>query len=523
MTFFNQLENFDLFLAIITIAGMGVLGSLVYRSNRRSLTNRSFLYLAVAFISFTVVNLLSFRIGDTPGLSLFLVRLLTVSGIILALMLFRFCFVFPEETYTFPKEYYTLIYPFIGLLSLLAFSPLVFTEKIVLSLSGLTQVMVVNGHFTGVFSFLLVGFIFFSFFLLLRKLAGTKKTVRKQLQLIGIGLLFTFSLLILCVLVLPVFYDWDGLRSFAPLYLYPFFFAATYAIARLQLFDFKVIASKLLVVILLAVVICQLILAVPLQHPFYNLFFAILLLILAILIHQRTERDLGRRAEITGLVHSLEKANIRLRELNQQRADLMQRVTDQVKNTPAQEGVIGSREHLLSFMNAFTELNRLEDDGIYSFKDSNVNAVIDEALVGCNDQIKEKRLDIVWYPLTDLKGLQFDAEKLGIAVRVLLCNAITYNKVGGRITINNQRENRGLAVWFIDEGIGLTSAESDEMYRRYYRSQEAVTTNATGTGLSLAICRAIIDRHGGRVWTHSRGQGRGSEFGFWIPSPDTQY
>jgi two-component system CheB/CheR fusion protein len=43
------------------------------------------------------------------------------------------------------------------------------------------------------------------------------------------------------------------------------------------------------------------------------------------------------------------------------------------------------------------------------------------------------------------------------------------------------------------------------------------TIGISGTGLGLYVCRKFIEGHNGRVWAHSEGLGKGSEFGFWIP------
>jgi signal transduction histidine kinase len=78
-----------------------------------------------------------------------------------------------------------------------------------------------------------------------------------------------------------------------------------------------------------------------------------------------------------------------------------------------------------------------------------------------------------------------------------------------------------LAVRVHDRGIGIPAAELKRIFRRFYRIPGAVA-RVKGTGLGLFIVRAVVERHGGRVWAESEGTGRGSTFTMQLPAAQTR-
>ena len=104
----------------------------------------------------------------------------------------------------------------------------------------------------------------------------------------------------------------------------------------------------------------------------------------------------------------------------------------------------------------------------------------------------------------------------------LLDNAAKYSPDGGTIAVTVEPGDGGVLLTVRDEGIGLPAGELESIFEPFQRAANAAHANLPGMGLGLYICRSIAERHGGRIWAESGGEGRGTTMRLWLPteSPD---
>ena len=67
-----------------------------------------------------------------------------------------------------------------------------------------------------------------------------------------------------------------------------------------------------------------------------------------------------------------------------------------------------------------------------------------------------------------------------------------------------------------DHGIGIPPAHLERVFDRFYRVDTRLTREVNGLGLGLAICKRIVELHGGSIWAESD-LGQGSTFHVWLP------
>lgn len=117
----------------------------------------------------------------------------------------------------------------------------------------------------------------------------------------------------------------------------------------------------------------------------------------------------------------------------------------------------------------------------------------------------------------DLPLVLADTERLTQALMNLLSNAITYSPNGGEVRVSAQRVSQEVVVSVRDEGLGIPAEALPHLFTRFYRVNSADRRTIRGNGLGLALCRQIIEAHGGRIWAESDGPQRGSTFKFTLP------
>ncbi len=96
----------------------------------------------------------------------------------------------------------------------------------------------------------------------------------------------------------------------------------------------------------------------------------------------------------------------------------------------------------------------------------------------------------------------------------LLENAVKYTPAGSPIEIRARAEDAEAIVEVADRGEGIPAGEESRIFEKFYRSEQSKKTG--GAGLGLAICQAIVQAHGGRIWAENR-HGGGAVFRFSLP------
>ena len=110
------------------------------------------------------------------------------------------------------------------------------------------------------------------------------------------------------------------------------------------------------------------------------------------------------------------------------------------------------------------------------------------------------------------------SEQLATAVNNLLDNAVKYSAENVRVTVSVAAPAPD-TVWIRvqDRGMGIAPKQLKRIFKRFYRAQTRALGSIKGTGLGLYIVRSIAKAHGGRVFAHSEGEGRGATFTLELP------
>ena len=177
-------------------------------------------------------------------------------------------------------------------------------------------------------------------------------------------------------------------------------------------------------------------------------------------------------------------------------------------------------ERMKGLVENLLELARGDEGMKLHLKDNNLTDVVQEAAESARAAVNGKVL--IECPTSKQRAQEegvsavFDRERLRQALSILLDNAVKYTpqEEGGRVSMRIVQEDASVGVEVSDTGIGIPEEQIPHVFERFYRAEEARSTE--GLGLGLSIARQIAEDHGGSIEARSKPR-EGSTFIIRIP------
>jgi signal transduction histidine kinase len=100
----------------------------------------------------------------------------------------------------------------------------------------------------------------------------------------------------------------------------------------------------------------------------------------------------------------------------------------------------------------------------------------------------------------------------------LISNAVKYSPSGGKVEVSlvMVKEPAEMRVSVRDEGMGIAPEDQERIFMAFFRARQHTDQLIAGLGLGLAVSKALVEAHGGRIWVEST-PGVGSTFTFTLP------
>ena len=120
-----------------------------------------------------------------------------------------------------------------------------------------------------------------------------------------------------------------------------------------------------------------------------------------------------------------------------------------------------------------------------------------------------------------------DPEMIRKVVDVFVANALQYSDKGATATLllqkgQDQDGNSRFHVSVKDEGLGIAPEDYKDVFRKFFRAENAKRKSPDGAGIALHVAKRFVELHGGEVGFSSEGLGNGSTFWFTIPAKALQ-
>jgi len=143
-------------------------------------------------------------------------------------------------------------------------------------------------------------------------------------------------------------------------------------------------------------------------------------------------------------------------------------------------------------------------------------ALLDEVAAEASAKATAAGLSLELQPVSEEMLVMGDALRLRQAVINLIDNAIKYNRPSGTVNILARAEGAQLVLQVQDSGIGISVADQQSIFDRFYRVDRSRSRAEGGSGLGLAIVKKIVEGHGGTISVESN-PGEGSTFRMSLP------
>ncbi len=183
------------------------------------------------------------------------------------------------------------------------------------------------------------------------------------------------------------------------------------------------------------------------------------------------------------------------------------------------EDALGATIGLVGLINDLLNIARIEE-GKFGFhlKRQSILPIIETSAEKYRQKAKEKGVILTIQQTSGSPpDVDADEEKLGIVFDNFIDNAIKYTSPGGTITLTISSKEKNVYITIRDTGIGVPKEQVHRLFSKFFRADNAVRFQTSGTGLGLYVAKNIIQKHNGDISVQSN-KGKGATFTISLPA-----
>jgi signal transduction histidine kinase len=182
------------------------------------------------------------------------------------------------------------------------------------------------------------------------------------------------------------------------------------------------------------------------------------------------------------------------------------------------ETIARNGRHLLELINELLDLSKIAAGRMeLRLERLELDAMLREAADSVRAQLEARTHTLVIEPAPDHVVVTADRGRIRQVLLNLLSNAIKFSTDGGRVTLGARLEDaERVRIAVSDTGIGIAPADQDKLFREFVQLDASASRRYEGTGLGLALCKRLVELHGGTIGVASE-LGKGSTFWFTLP------
>ena len=177
-----------------------------------------------------------------------------------------------------------------------------------------------------------------------------------------------------------------------------------------------------------------------------------------------------------------------------------------------------SNERIINLIRDMLSIDRIES-GTYGFSYADINIVdlLSNIIAEFQSTADRKHIKVIVNKTNNLPKISVDPQKMRAVLQNLIENSLKYTKDGGEIRIDLGPDGtERMKIVFQDTGVGIPKEQQKDIFKRFFRAENAKSLDPEGSGLGLFIVKTIIERHGGEMSFESE-EGKGTKFILTLP------
>lgn len=180
--------------------------------------------------------------------------------------------------------------------------------------------------------------------------------------------------------------------------------------------------------------------------------------------------------------------------------------------------IINATNRMNDLISTLLNITRMESGSIkVTLKHVNTVKLVDEVINEVNWLASDRSINLdAKNSGKTSKNLRTDPLILKEIITNLVTNGIKYTPEGGKVRIILQRRVSRLVITVHDSGFGIPKYSQSQIFSKFFRAQNVVKQETTGTGLGLYLVKGLVDALGGNIWFSSN-EGEGTKFFVSLP------
>lgn len=175
----------------------------------------------------------------------------------------------------------------------------------------------------------------------------------------------------------------------------------------------------------------------------------------------------------------------------------------QPKQQEIADKLFEANERMVVLVNELLNVSRL-DSGVTKLtpQPTDMAKLLDGIMTDTMALLSAKKQTFV-YDKRALPTVMVDSLHIREVITNIISNASKYSPEGGRVTIVAEKRGSDFYLAVKDDGIGIPKSDQNQMFKKFFRAENALKSAVQGTGLGLYFCKSIVELSGGKIWFES--------------------